>query len=200
MLRWLPPLQACTCLTMFSLLAGQVYGAQQEQLVPILGVTTGQNEIGTVSYVKIAFDERQDQTGLILHFQTTPGRFSRMAQTSIEQAIRRSARSLGISPASWTVELSVPYAGMTIYGDSLSAMVSLSVAAMAQGKSVPDGHVLTGTVTANGEIGPAGSIPLKVQAAKAAKLRRVVVKAERSCRTRRKPAGLNPNIAGAIGT
>jgi PDZ domain-containing secreted protein len=98
-----------------------------------------------------------------------------MAQAAIEQAIRRSARSLGISPASWTVELSVPYAGMTIYGDSLSAMVSLSVAAMAQGKSVPVGHVLTGTVTAYGEIGPAGSIPLKVQAAKAAKFRRVVV-------------------------
>ena len=55
---------------------------------------------------------RQD---LVLHFRATPGRFSRMAQTLIEQGIRRSARSLGISTDSWTVELSVPYAGMTIY-------------------------------------------------------------------------------------
>ena len=179
MLRWPPSTQrhACllTLLLLVSLLKGQVYGASQEQLIPILGVTTGQNQTGTVSYVKIMFNERQDQTGLVLHFRATPGRFSRMAQTSIEQAIRRSARSLGMSTDSWTIELSVPYAGMTIYGDSVSAMVSLSIAAMAQGKTLSPGHVLTGTVTPDGEIGPVGSVPLKVQAARAAKLRRVVV-------------------------
>jgi predicted ATP-dependent protease len=165
-----------------SLVEGQVYGAPREQLIPILGVTTGQNQIGTVSYLRVSFDERQDQTGLMLHFRTTPGRFSHMAQTSIEQAIRRSARSLGISTDSWTIELSVPYTGLTIYGDSVSAMVSLSVAAMAQGKTLSTGHVLTGTVTPDGEIGPAGSVPLKVQAAR---LRRVVV-------SKHTPVGENP--------
>ena len=179
MFRWSPSTQTYACIATFllavSLIEGQVYGASREQLIPILGVTTGQNQIGTVSYVRISFDERQDQAGLVLHFLATPGRFSRMAQTSIEQGIRRSAQSLGISTDSWTVELSVPYAGITIYGDSVSAMVSLSVAAMAQGKAVPTGYVLTGTVTPDGEIGPVGSVPLKVQAARAAKLRRVVV-------------------------
>jgi predicted S18 family serine protease len=158
-----------------SLFEGQVYATPREQFIPILGVTTGQNQVGTVSYVKVSFNERQDRTSLILRFHSTPGRFSRLAQTSIEQAIRRSARSLGLSTDSWIVELSVPYSGMTIYGDSVSAMVGLSVAAMAQGRMLPTGHVLTGTVTPDGEIGPVGSIPLKVQAARAAKLRRVVV-------------------------
>jgi hypothetical protein len=179
MLCWSPSIQTRAFLTAFllaiSLFEGQVYGASREQLIPILGVSTGQNQVGTVSYVRVSFDERQDQAGLMLHFHSTPGRFSRMAQTSIEQAIRRSARSLGISTDSWTVELAVPYEGMTIYGDSVSAMVSLSIAAMAQGKTVPTGHVLTGTVTPEGEIGPVGSVPLKIQAARAAKLRRVVV-------------------------
>lgn len=179
MLHWSPSTQARACFATFLLLGflidGQVYGASREQLIPILGVTTGQNQIGTVSYVRVSFDKRQDQLGLMLHFHTTPGRFSRMAQTSIEQAIRRSAQSLGIPTDSWTIELSVPYAGMTIYGNSVSGMVSLSVVAMAQGKTVPTGYVLTGTVTPNGEIGPVGSVPLKVQAARAAKLRRVVV-------------------------
>ena len=179
MLRWSPMTQKCaflaTLLLAASLFEGPVFGATREQLIPILGVTTGQNQVGTVSYLRVSFDERQDQTGLRLHFHTTPGRFSHMAQTSIEQAIRRSARSLGVSIDSWTVELSVPYAGMTIYGDSVSAMVSLSVAAMAQGKTVSTGHVLTGTVTPDGEIGPIGSVSLKVQPARAAKLRRVVV-------------------------
>jgi hypothetical protein len=179
MLCPLPSIQTRACLSgfllAFSLYAGQVYGAPREQLIPILGVTIGQNQVGTVSYVRMSFDERQDQTGLMLRFRSTPGQFSRMAQASIEQAIRRSARSLGISTDSWAVTLSVPYAGMTIYGDSVSAMVGLSVAAMAQGRTVPIGHVLTGTVTPDGEIGPVGSVPLKVQAARAAKLRRVVV-------------------------
>lgn len=179
MLRCSPSteIRACiaTVLLLVSLFEEQTYGASREQLIPILGVTTGQNQIGTVSYVKVSFEKRQDETGLRLHFHTTPGRFSNMAQRSIEQAIKRSARSLRLSTNSWTVELSVPYAGMTIYGDSLSAMVSLSVAAMAQGKTVPTGHVLTGTVTPDGAIGPVGSVPLKVQAARAAKLRRVVV-------------------------
>ncbi|HXT67515.1 MAG TPA: hypothetical protein VN657_12055 [Nitrospiraceae bacterium] len=114
MLRWSPSTQKRACLAVLllvaSLIEGQVFGAPREQLIPILGVTTGQNQIGTVSYVRVSFDERQDQT-LMLHFRTTPGRFSRMAQTSIEQGIRRSARSLEISIDSWTVELSVPYTG-----------------------------------------------------------------------------------------
>ena len=179
MLRWSPSTQKCAYLAMLllaaSLFEGPVFGATREQLIPILGVTTGQNQVGSVSNVRVSFNERQDQTGLMLHFHTTPGRFSRMVHTSIEQAIRRSARSLGVSVDSWTVELSVPYAGMTIYGDSVSAMVSLSVAAIAQGKTLSTGHVLTGTVTPDGEIGRVGSVPLKVQAARAAKLRRVVV-------------------------
>jgi len=179
MLRWSPSTQRraylATVLLVVSLVEGPVYGAPREQFIPILGVTTGQNQVGTVSYVRVVFDERQDLTGLMLQFHEAPGRFSRMAQTSIEQAIKRSARSLGISTDSWTVELSIPYAGMTIYGDSVSAMVGLSIAAMAQGKTVSTGHVLTGTVTPEGDIGPVGSVPLKVQAARAAKLRRVVV-------------------------
>jgi predicted S18 family serine protease len=149
--------------------------AKQEQLIPILGTTTEKTSTGSVAYVKATFDERKDRNGLIVLFHTQPGRFSRMAQTSTEQAIRRTARSLGLSTDSWTVELSVPYEGITIYGDSLSAMVGMSVAAMAQGKTVPAGYVLTGTVTADGEIGPVGSVPLKIQAAKAAELRRVFV-------------------------
>jgi len=196
LLHWSPSAQLRICATTFLMLSffieAPAYSAPREQLIPVLGVTTGQNQTGTVSYVKLSFDKRQDETGLILHFHTTPGRFSNMARTSIEQAITRSARSLGLSTSSWTVELSVPYAGMTIYGDSLSAMVSLSVAAMAQGKTVPTGHVLTGTVTPDGVIGPVGSVPLKVQAARAAKLRRVVVSRQNA------PAGREEHLPISI--
>ena len=63
------------------------------QLIPILGLTTDDRAIGTVTYLALSFEARSDRSGLMVHFQDGPGRFSRMAQTSTEQAIRRAARS-----------------------------------------------------------------------------------------------------------
>ncbi len=151
---------------------------EREQLVPILGVTMEEEPKGTVVYLIVTFEERPDHSGLAVHFHSAPGRFSRMAQTSVQQAILRSAHSMGLSPDSWTVSLSVPYRGVTIYGESLSAMVSLSVLALAQGDSIGSDCVMTGTITPDGQIGPVGSVPLKVEAAEHFQIRRVIVPAE----------------------
>jgi len=56
-----------------------------QQLIPILGLTTDNRAIGTVAYLALSFEERSDRSGLIVHFQNGPGRFSRMAQTSTAQ-------------------------------------------------------------------------------------------------------------------
>lgn len=150
----------------------------REQLIPILGTTLESHPTGTVAYVIATFESRPDASGLAVQFKRSPGRFSRMAQTSIEQAIRRTARSLNLSTDSWTVVLAVPYPGLTIYGESLSAMVSLSIAAMATGRPLASGHVMTGTITPDGRIGTVGSVPLKVAAAGQAHLHRVLVPEE----------------------
>lgn len=152
--------------------------ARREQLVPILGVTLEQNPTGTVAYLVLSFEERTDRNGLVLSFKHVPGRFSKMAQTAVQQAIYRTARSLGLSPDSWTVMLSVPYPGVTIYGESLSAMIGLCVAALSQGKVIAQDLAMTGTVTPDGRIGPVGSVPLKVAAAGDAHLHRVLVPEE----------------------
>jgi predicted S18 family serine protease len=131
--------------------------------------------IGTVAHLLLTFQRRDDHGGLAIQFLTAPGRFSPMAQTAIQQAIYRAARIAGLVPDSWTVILSVPYPGVTIYGDSLSAMVSLSVLALAKGEIIPIDRVMTGSVSPDGRIAPVGSIPLKVAAANAAHIRRVVV-------------------------
>jgi hypothetical protein len=152
---------------------------QSEQLIPILGVTVDHQEpIGAVAYLVLAFQRRNDQEGLAVHFVAGSGRFSPMAQTSMEQAIRRAARSLRLSTDSWTVMLSVPHEGVTIYGDSLSAMVGLSVAALAQGKIIRADRSITGTVTPDGHIGSVGAVHLKIIAAYEAQLRRVLVPEE----------------------
>jgi predicted S18 family serine protease len=147
----------------------------RRQFIPILGLATDDHSIGTVTYLALSFEERSDRSGLMVHFQNGPGRFSRMAQMSTEQAIRRAAVSLGLSTDSWSVTLVVPSVGTIIYGESLSAMVGVSVIAMAMGYSVPSGVVMTGTITSDGRIGPVGGVQLKVAAAGQARMRLVLV-------------------------
>ncbi len=152
--------------------------SEQERLVPILGVTMGPEPRGTVVYLQVSFENRHDHSGLAVFFRNSPGRFSRMAQTSIKQGIIRAAQSMDIPCDSWTVVLTVPYRELTIYGESLSAMVSLSVMAMAKGEPIADDRVMTGTVTPEGQIGAVGSVPQKILAAEAAHLRRVLIPEE----------------------
>jgi predicted S18 family serine protease len=147
----------------------------REQLVPILGVTLDEKPIGTVANLVVSFEERHDRQGLAVYFNVEPGRFSRMAQTAIQQAIYRTAQIAGLSTDSWTVALRVPYPGLTVYGESLSAMIGLSVVALAKGEFIPPDRVITGTVTPDGHIAPVGAVSLKVAAANEAHMRRVVV-------------------------
>jgi hypothetical protein len=146
-----------------------------EQIVPILGITMGEHPSGTVANLLMRFEQRDDHDGLIVRFPQAPGHFSPMAQTAIEQAILRTAKAAALSADSWTISLRVPYPGVTIYGDSLSAMVALSVVAQAKGEIVPPDRVITGTVTSDGRIAPVGAVYLKVVAANEAHMRRVLV-------------------------
>jgi hypothetical protein len=155
--------------------SGHAQDKQREQLIPILGVTMGEKPTGTVEFLILSFEERHDQAGLSIQFRNTPGRFSRMAQTAVEQAIYRTAHVAGLSTDSWTVVLGVPHSGLTVYGESLSAMVALSVVALAKGEFIPSDRVITGAVSPDGHIAAVGGLSLKVAAAGEARLSRVVV-------------------------
>ncbi|WP_447977725.1 S16 family serine protease [Candidatus Nitrospira bockiana] len=151
----------------------------REQLIPILGVTIEEKQVvGAVASVRISFEERRDRSGLAVQFQRGPGKFSHMAQTAVEQAIYRTARAAGLGTESWTIVLSVLDPGVTLYGESLSAMVGLSVVALAKGDLVLPDRTITGTVTPDGHIGPVGAVPLKVMAAEQAHIRRILVPEE----------------------
>ena len=150
-------------------------GRFHEAIIPVLGITMEKDPTGQVVYLVLSFEKRGDDGGLAVLFKSTPGRFSRMTQTAIEEAIYRTAHALGVSPHSWTVMLSLPYPGVTIYGESCTAMVALSVAVLARGGDIPADRVITGTVTPDGHIGPVGAVPLKLAAANEAQLRHVLV-------------------------
>ncbi|MDH5640783.1 MAG: hypothetical protein OEY28_05780, partial [Nitrospira sp.] len=101
----------------------------REQYIPILCVTTGDKPTGIVMYLMVLFARRDDSNGLDVHFLSGPGRLSQKAQIATTQAISGTARAMGLSTDAWSVGLSVPYPGLIIDGDSLSAMVGLAVVA-----------------------------------------------------------------------
>lgn len=148
--------------------------------IPILGVTVNnaQGVKGVVSSVVVHFQQRVDQEGLKLWFQKVPGKFSPFAQHAVKIAIERAAAAAHLSPRSWSVVLTFPYPGMTMYGESLSAMVGLSVVAMAKGDGLINGRTITGTITEDGRIGVVGGIPQKIYAAHLEHLNRVFIPEE----------------------
>jgi predicted S18 family serine protease len=137
----------------------------------------------------VLFANGDDAGGLDVHFLSGPGRFSQKAQAATTQAIAGAARALGLHTDSWRIGLSVPYPGLIIDGDSLSAMVSLAVVAMAKGEAISRHRVISGTVTPDGRIGPVGDVDLKVAAAHQAGLHMVLTPS-----TTLPKRGLSPSI------
>ncbi len=150
------------------------------QLIPILATTLDQDDqpIGFVAELEIAVEDRHDEKGMSVRFQSQPGRFSRRAQVAVVAAILHVARVANMSTDSLAISLKVPYRGVTVYGTSLSAMVGLTVVALAQGDFVKPDRVVTGTITRDGHIGPVSGIGLKLQAASTQHLHLVLVPEE----------------------
>ncbi len=151
------------------------HGAYRVVLIPILGVTMDGQQEGTVVYVELGFKNRGDEAGLLVEFVEGQGQFSPHARVAVTQGIHRAAKALGLPTDSWSISLKVPHDDLTIYGGSLSAMVGVSVAALANGEDVGADRVMTGTIMPDGQIGPVGSVPSKVRAASHAHIRRVLV-------------------------
>ena len=148
--------------------------------IPILGTSLNPQHrpMGLVVKILIDLQKRQDRDGLRIQFHTEPGKFSLLARKAIHQAITRAFEAANIPSESLTVRLKFPYSGITLYGESLSAMVGLSVVAMAKGEQPIEGRALTGTITDRGNIGTVGGVQLKILAAYHSHLQRVLVPSE----------------------
>ncbi len=152
----------------------------QRTIIPILGTTYNEQweQVGIVAEVEVELVKRVDHDGLQLDFQTKPGRFSSLAQRSVQEALAFVSHAANVNPDSWTVRFTLPYPGVTLYGESLSAMAAMSVVALAKGEMVHSDIVMTGTVTPEGAIGTVGGIPLKIVAAHEEHFRRVLIPEE----------------------
>jgi len=148
--------------------------------IPILGTTTNEQaeQVGIVAEIHLEFLQRRDHEGLDIQFLTIPGKFSPYAQQSVKEALNRVVEEAGLNPDSWTVRFVLPYPGVTLYGESLSAMAALNVIALAKNDPVDEETVLTGTVTADGHVGTVGGVPLKILAAHEQHYRRVLIPEE----------------------
>lgn len=148
--------------------------------IPILGTSLGEHyqPVGLVCQIFIDLRERKDHNGLQVQFFLGPGQFSLLARKAIHHAITRAFELTNLPSDSWTVQLQVPYPDLTVYGESLSAMVALSVVAMAKGDPILEGRALTGTITNQGSIGAVGGLQLKILAAYFQHFQRVLIPAE----------------------
>jgi hypothetical protein len=148
--------------------------------IPILGTSINEQyrPVGLVTHVVIDVYERRDHHGLQIQFHTEPGQFSLLARKSTHEAITRALAAAQFPSESLTVLLKFPYSGLTVYRESLSAMVGLSVVAMVKGDHLLEDRVLTGTITERGFIGAVGGLQLKILAAYENHFRRVFVPSE----------------------
>lgn len=149
-------------------------------VIPILGTTVNEQSqpVGIVAEITLEFTHRRDHGGLDIRFEDNPGKFSPFAQQSVIDAIERVAAAADLSPDSWTIRFMLPYPGVTLYGESLSAMAALNVVALAKNEPVYEDTVLTGTVTPEGSLGVVGGVPLKIHAAHEKHFRKVVIPEE----------------------
>ena len=152
----------------------------QHLVIPILGTTLNQDWVpeGIVAEIHADFYERKDHDGLDIQFEQAPGHFSDLAKLSVTEAIAWVAEAANLNTDSWTVRFTLPYRGVTLYGESLSAMAALSVVAAAKHDPLHSDTVITGTVTSDGHIGAVGGVPLKITAAYKEHFRRVVIPEE----------------------
>jgi len=148
--------------------------------IPILGTTMNEQseQVGIVAEIQLEFLQRRDHEGLNIQFLTVPGKFSPYAQQSVKEALDRVVEAAGLNPDSWTVRFILPYPGVTLYGESLSAMAALNVIALAKNEPVDEETLLTGTVTRDGHVGTVGGVPLKILAAHEQHYRRVLIPEE----------------------
>ncbi len=153
----------------------------QQQTVTFLGTTLDQNRqpTGIVAKLGISFRKQELQEALNVSFASGPGKFSPFTQVAIQSGIVAAARVAGLDPKTWNIFLKFPNPGVTIHGDSLTAMVSLVVLAMANDNAILLSRVMTGKVTRDGHIGAVGGISLKIQAASVEHIRRVIIPEER---------------------
>lgn len=175
--RFIAGFVALTCLFVFAVGDAHARVEWKQEFIHILGTTYDQEHkpVGIVADIFLTFGEREDQRGLDVRFDDRPGRFSPVAKSAVMKAIARTAELAELDTRSWTINLAVPYEGVTVYGESLSAMVGLAVVAMAKGDAIPRDRAITGTVTEDGRIGEVTGLPLKVEAAHRQHLRRVLV-------------------------
>jgi len=152
----------------------------QRAVIPILGTTINSHwkAIGVVADINVELIRRYDHQGLTIRFQQKPGRFSLPTQQAVRRAIALVVKAASLQASSLTIRFTFPYRGVTLYGDSLSAMTALSVVALARQEPLSLDTIMTGTITPDGHIGSVGGVPLKIQAAYQDHFHRVVIPEE----------------------
>lgn len=162
-------------LTLFAAIPAAVIAQPLEAIIPVLGVSTGPERRGMITYASIIVDSAQTSATLEVEFGDGPGQFSDDAKAAVMTAIQRAAIQLGVTLSRFRVVVRALDPNTIIYGHSLSAIMALATVALVHGYIPTSNCAVTGTIEADGRIGPVGSIREKIAAAADAHYSRVLV-------------------------
>jgi hypothetical protein len=134
--------------------------------VPVVAVihyaNAAQGEV--IPAVSIQVERRGDQDALRLVLNHRPGMVDPSYPSILESAIRNGLAHLGHDSRGLTV--TIGFAGpFHFFGGSLSAAVVIGTEAALQGRSLTPNLVLTGTVQADGSLGPIAELDVKIAGA-----------------------------------
>lgn len=146
-----------------------------EAVVPILGISTGPDHRGLVTYASVLVEKTERAQSFEVEFADQPGRFSEEAKSAVLTAVHRTAEQLGIALTRVRATFRAIDPNTIIYGHSLSAIMALTTIALVEGHVPTANCAVTGTIEPDGRLGGVGRVTEKIAAAAEAHYSRVLV-------------------------
>lgn len=153
-------------------------GASRVITVPALGVQ-GEGLPGVVNYIVIQFDRTTMEDGPTVQFNEVNLGGGSLVGEEWKEGVRRAvlavAQAVGDDGRDWLI--TIKNRSMTSLTDGMSASAAVAVGIMAvyRGETIGSDVALSGQITTNGRLDVVGGLPLKIEAAAAARYRTIVI-------------------------
>lgn len=148
-----------------------VYGPNMGTLIELeAGVIPAKKGKGTITVTGIVEEEEQGGHGKTIRRKS-------MAKGSVENVLTALRRYLDVEPSNYDIHLNFP-GGVPIDGPSAGVTIATAVYSAITNTQVDNRVAMTGEVSIRGQVKPIGGVMAKVEAAKRAGCRKVVIPKE----------------------
>lgn len=145
-----------------------VYGANQGMVVDIeVSTLKAKNSVGNLVITGIVEEEEVDSRGQRL-------RKTSSAKASVENALTVLKKFLDIDPRTYDIHINFP-GGIPMDGPSAGLAITVGIYSSITNLPVDNDIAMTGEISIRGKIKPVGGISAKIEAARLAEIKRVII-------------------------